>query len=625
MTHYSGPGSNPTFWSNTGSRAGSPPPPYSPHLSKTSTAPPSYRSTSPPSQERTSLLGRHERVTVSWGTYSRETWEEWRRPQQRRQRARSISGLDNLLVCFMGLIAVLCFIGVIVFMLFLGWNLLRRIGLGGFWPAPPTYSVAIIGAGPAGLSAAHHLRNSPAAGGAHYDITLFEAGPSVGGKLAFFDSNGSGRTFPYNDITLDPITAEDIAGPALMWRNLLFTQSSERILRDKVEFSESPSQKVGYYSTERQFVVETTRPYSETPMTEWLSLILRYGSSVWHAGGIPRATNLREDIKDLPLWPNVPKILSYLNLRELAQQRASDTLNSWGISEAYAREILAPQVERGRSLRIPHMSGLSMVLAAAQEDSACKHMGGDFVERMEQIVRVLGGVDVRTNSKVTSIERGSRNGSESGATWLVRREGFGHADVEAFDRVIVAAPGLEHEQRLIFSHSDSDRTTTDDSNNDDDDDDDEGVDVGEAVEFDHVYVTLFTTSEPLRNPVPGAVETGVPPQVLFIDYLEGIHEVTYVREVVRHHNDGSSSIEHLYRYVTEEDISDLLTPNPTITWSHHRRVDYAYPLTYPRTRYPSFSLDDGLWTTGPLHSIGDTVDLSWLAGKIVAQQVLDTR
>lgn len=88
------------------------------------------------------------------------------------------------------------------------------------------------------------MRTSPAAGGAHFDITVFEAGPSVGGKLAFFDPDG-GRTFPYDDIALDPITAEDITGPALMWSNLLFTQSSERILGDKVEFSEIPSQKVG--------------------------------------------------------------------------------------------------------------------------------------------------------------------------------------------------------------------------------------------------------------------------------------------------------------------------------------------------------------------------------------------
>lgn len=163
MARYSGPGSNPTFWSRTESRAGSPPPPYSPPGSKTSTAPPSYRSASPRAHEQTSLLGRRERVTVSWGTYTREKWEEgwhlswgtskrearegWRR--ERRPRALGINGLDHLLACFMRLIAAICFIGVISFMLYLGWNLLRRIDLGGLWPAPPppppTYSVAIIG------------------------------------------------------------------------------------------------------------------------------------------------------------------------------------------------------------------------------------------------------------------------------------------------------------------------------------------------------------------------------------------------------------------------------------------------------------------------------------------------
>lgn len=310
--------------------------------------------------------------------------------------------------------------------------------------------------------------------------------------------------------------------------------------------------------------------------------------------------NLREEIKDLPLWPDVPKILSYMRLNELAQQRAVDTLSSRGISEVYAREIFAPQSERGRGLRIPYMNGLSMILAAAQEDSACKHTGGDFVKRIGQIARALYGVDIRTKSKVTGVERASLNGSESGATWLVRHEGFGHAEVEAFDRVIIAAPGLEREQRLIVNHSDGGQTPADDSNNEDDDDH-EGVDVEEAVEFDRVYVTLFTTSEPLRNPVPvaGAGETAVPPQVLFIDHMKGIHEVTYVREVVRHHDDGTGSIEHLYRYVTEEDISHLLSQSPTITWAHHRRVSYSFEIIILLIMMPGGNMRTNMLTRFP--------------------------
>lgn len=48
-----------------------------------------------------------------------------------------------------------------------------------------------------------------------------------------------------DDPMQSPITAEDIAGKALLWNNALFTRDSEKILQDKINFIESEPEKIG--------------------------------------------------------------------------------------------------------------------------------------------------------------------------------------------------------------------------------------------------------------------------------------------------------------------------------------------------------------------------------------------
>ncbi|RYO83211.1 hypothetical protein DL764_009486 [Monosporascus ibericus] len=478
-------------------------------------------------------------------------------------------------------------------------------------------------AGPAGISAAAHLRNSPAAHGVDFEITVFEAGLSIGGQLAQFSSvsEGDGPVFPYNDNALDPLSAEDVAGPALLWGSPLFTRSSEDILGgDAVEFFDLPSQKVGYYSGVRhQIVLQMTRPYDQTPTWDWLGLVWRYGASVWRARGLlSEAADLSERLaanvapSAAAAIADVPAILaSLLGGTALAHEGAPETLRRHGISEAYAAEVLAPQVERGAQVqRVPAMSGLALAMAAGREDAGRARAGGDYAARVRELAKALGA-DVRLNSKVVGIERETADGGDketrTATRWLLRHEGGG-AEAEAFDKVIMAAPGLEW---LVVRAAGVNGS----------------IETDQAVEFDAAHVTFFTASE-----LPGRFGGGdgaVPPQILFVDddAEGGIHEVAYVREVVPHHRDGVADgapvVEHLYRCVSGADVSEALASDPGVTWMHHRRFDHAYPLTYPRTSYPSFGVDDGLWTTTPIYSVGSSLDLSWLAGRAVAQQVIE--
>jgi hypothetical protein len=78
-----------------------------------------------------------------------------------------------------------------------------------------------------------------------FNITIFESKPVIGGALAFHSSKGD-VVFPRDDRMQSPITAEDIAGKALMWNNALFTRDSEIILGDEVGFTElGHEQRVG--------------------------------------------------------------------------------------------------------------------------------------------------------------------------------------------------------------------------------------------------------------------------------------------------------------------------------------------------------------------------------------------
>ncbi|RYP54962.1 hypothetical protein DL768_000278 [Monosporascus sp. mg162] len=481
-------------------------------------------------------------------------------------------------------------------------------------------------AGPAGISAAAHLRNSPAAHGVDFEITVFEAGLWIGGQLAQFGpvSDGGRPVFPYDDSTLGPLSAEDVAGPALLWGNPLFTRSSEDILGGgAVEFFDLPSQQVGYYSRDRrEYVLSTTRPYDQTPTGDWLRLIWRYGPSVWNQRGLlVESWNLRERMAanaapseaaaaEAAAIADVSGILaSLLGATELAHEGAPEALHRHGVSDAYTVEVLAPQVECGPQVqRIPVMSALALAMAAGREDAGYVHGGGDYAARAWEIAKRLGA-DVRLDSKVVGIERERADGGDeetsTAARWLLRHEGGG-AEAEAFDKVIVAAPGLEG---LVFCAAGVNSSIE-----------------AEAVEFDAVHVTFFTASGlPARF---GGGGWWVPSQVLFVDDDAGIHEVTYVREVIRYNGDGAVDgapvLEHLYRCVSGTDISEMLLSDPEVTWMHHRRFDHAYPLTYPRTWYPSLAVGDGLWTTAPIYSVGSSLDLSWLAGRVVAQQVIET-
>ncbi|KAI1382207.1 hypothetical protein F4677DRAFT_440008 [Hypoxylon crocopeplum] len=472
-------------------------------------------------------------------------------------------------------------------------------------PHPPpllNYSVAIIGAGPAGISAAQHLRRRTAAGNIHLNIALFESAPVIGGQLALSDSAG-GPLFLRDDHTLDPITAEDIAGAALLHCNPLFTKTSEEILGDQVEFFELPSQQVGYFSNDH-IVSQTTRPYSKTSFTSMLSLWWKYGSSVWRAGAMIEEGDLRNRLANPPLDPDLTQLMTSLDIIGSVQELAQDALDSRGISDSYVTEILGPQVERAHLQRIakPDLSALAIILAAFQEDCANSYLGGELIDRLEQIVAATGAT-VRASTKVSNVKHEQINEKES--AWLVEYDGVDSSGprTETFDKVIIAAPTFDLYQAASA----------------------EDVEAASILAYRPAHVTFFTALERLDPKKYGDVG-----QILFLEQQNGwnpprgIRELALVREIVRVGEDDSRIIEYLYRAISDSDPTEHLQRlNVEITWLHQARLENAYPYVYPFRKFPPFKLSEqGLWWTSAVHTIASTVDMSWLAGKIVAEELI---
>ncbi|KAI0176315.1 hypothetical protein GGR52DRAFT_355410 [Hypoxylon sp. FL1284] len=243
-----------------------------------------------------------------------------------------------------------------------------------------------------------------------------------------------------------------------------------------------------------------------------------------------------------------------------------------------------------------------MAISAFQEDMASAYIGGEFLDKLEQILGATE-VTVKTTTEVSGLKHEDISDSES--AWLVKYDARGASGsrAEAFDRVIIAAPSFD----LYRAASVDD------------------VEAASALTYRPAHVAFFTLPSRLKPDRYGDVE-----QVLFIenqgggDPLGGMRELAFVRDVTTVANDGNRRVEYLYRALSDGDITERLQQlELEVTWLYQVRLDNAYPFLYPLRRFPPFKLSEkGLWWTPAIHAIASTIDMSWLAGQIVAEELV---
>ncbi|KAK5636032.1 hypothetical protein RRF57_011744 [Xylaria bambusicola] len=471
----------------------------------------------------------------------------------------------------------------------------------------PVYNVAIIvpngvleGAGPAGIAAAQYLHYSQASGGMRFNITIFESKPVIGGMLALHDSNGR-PVYPNDDPTQSHITAEDIAGTALIWQNSLFTQDSKKILGDSIHFNDLGTDQVGFYDN-KNWIASAVRPYTRSPVTGWGRLIWTYGASVWRAAAFNVHGNLRKRMLEAPVTADAEEIFRSLGVFEPLQQWARDLLDKTGISDRYATEILEPQTRRAFGQGLDHLTGFAAMLAASQEDSANAYAGGHMIERLEHIVTKLG-VPVHTSTRVV----GLRNDWQ-GNQWSVKYEsesGRGNTSTEVFDKVILAA--LDFGIRLEDGYGNARNLSSFQYAGLD-----EEMGGPEDDMFIPVHMTFFTTGVKLAT-------WDYHDQVLFLNGADSVHEIELVRETTSHRQ-----TQYLYRVLSRSPVLDHLKNNYGILWSYETRMANWHPVRIPLFHMPVLKYPPaaGLWWSSTIQQAWSTVDLNWLAGKAVADDLI---
>ncbi|KAF2968127.1 hypothetical protein GQX73_g5447 [Xylaria multiplex] len=367
-----------------------------------------------------------------------------------------------------------------------------------------------------------------------------------------------------------PITAEDIAGTALVWNNALFTRVSEKALQDKIDFTELEPEQIDYYRNTVK-TVTASRPYrnSDVDMGPTLMGLRKF---------CPQDGVLRQEMMKAPLAPNLERIFHSLGILGALQQRSGDMLKGRSISERYAREILEPQVQRAYGQSLNQVSALAVMLAAAQEETANAYQGGDLIQRLRHIVDELDVEEV----------------GEKHPAWLIRHESADTGDsdpsIEVFDKVIVAALDFDIELENgnlpvlgLPNHYGI------------------GATMQNGNYFVPVHITFFTSDAKLS---PWDQDE----EVLFLEPYEGF----------------STKTEYLYRVLSVRPVLDELKRRATITWSYEITIEKAYPVLSPLQRFPSFELPwaKGFWWTSIIQRGGTSVDLNWLAGKVAAEDLI---
>ncbi|KAI0553608.1 hypothetical protein F4679DRAFT_580335 [Xylaria curta] len=437
-------------------------------------------------------------------------------------------------------------------------------------------------AGPAGIAAAQYLRNSPTAQHVQFNITIFESKPVIGEP-----DHGRGYCWQRSRVG-----------------QYLFTRDSERVLKDKVDFFELSPQQIGYYKNDIR-AASAVRPFKKTPLLIWLKLLWTYGSSVGRGDKLAQDGSLRNTMLNAPFIADVEEIFKSLGLLKPLKQRAPDMLSDCGISVQYSTDILEPQVQRAYGQSLNQVTGLTSMMAAAQE-SASAYGGGDLIERLQRIAKKID-VSVRTSTRVTGIKY--LRVDEKQPAWLIRHEsvdgsggGGDDSSFQLFDKVIMAALDLDVQLEngdeptpSLTTHYNINTTTVD------------ATTARELDPFISVQVTFFTSDARLS---PWSHDED---QVLFLEARKaaGMRELALVREIVSYH-DFSTKVEYLYRVLSDRPVIEELQSRAEITWS------------YETKRYPPFELPwaPGFWWTSVIQRAGTSIDLNWFAGKVVAEELI---
>ncbi|RPB15047.1 FAD/NAD(P)-binding domain-containing protein [Morchella conica CCBAS932] len=513
------------------------------------------------------------------------------------------------------------------FLLFCGvLSLCLVVGLRPRADPPYVRKVAIIGAGPAGASAAYNIRKYARHHGILVDITIFEKDSHIGGRstrhISLSDEDGdtvqiSATGFHESNQNLVQITKE--VGLKPVWLDG----------RVDTDLSGRSGERWGVFDG-NSIVFRQAHPTNFLTGWWWsFKLFYFYGYSPRYTRDTAQDTLSKFSRVYTSFFPfeSLPELVKDLELEEEITSTGSQLLTAHGVSDAFQRELVNAWARRDFAQNLGTMSGLAAVTAF--DDGGDMTVQGGHWSLFETMID-RSNVDLRLNAAVFGLRRMDWGG------WVVASQpAHGDNDPEdgdytEFDSVILTAPWQFSELDIKGEPLEN---------------------VPANREYAGLHITLFKSPRMLsggyfnyNGEVPETLLTTLR-DFEFKDMnsktgVEGVgsvgfYEIKSVKRSDRVDMMGVVITEWLYKLVSPAKIEDSTIKamlgagedeDGIISWIDRHEWPAAIPYVYPKTQstpLPPLKLSPNFYYTSAIESLGSTMELSSLMGANIATLVVN--
>lgn len=483
--------------------------------------------------------------------------------------------------------------------------------------------IAIVGAGPAGSSAAYHLSQFASQDGLDVNITLFEKTTHIGGRSLTVDAYGNSS---------EPV---ELGASIFIEANKILWDASHSFGLDLKDPSSDADQLTVIWDGDR-FVYE----YASSSSWWWdaAKLLFKYKWSVYSAQKLTKATvNTFLKLYDAPYFPfrSLSTRAFELDLARVTGVTGKQFLTDSGISDAFANDIIQAATRVNYASNLDGIHGLDTMVSMAPEGAKAVQGGNwQIFDRM----LAASAATVTLNTSVSSIALGTKPGAKYPKYWVNTKSGGGEASAGvAFDNVIIATP---YQFSDIKAPEDVLQTTI------------------EEVPYVKLHVTLFASPFRISPEFLGLQPGAKVPTTVLTTYADaadgtsgvegagktGFFSISTLRAVT---NPTTGKDEILYKIfsptqVTPEFLSSVLGVKVPETFTgattaaaegeeeavepvswYYPHVFHSYPKALPRVTFQDPIVGNGVYYTSGMEGFISTMETSALMGKNVARLIID--
>ncbi|KDQ54837.1 hypothetical protein JAAARDRAFT_37950 [Jaapia argillacea MUCL 33604] len=454
-------------------------------------------------------------------------------------------------------------------------------------PTPATagpHTVAIIGAGAAGSSAAFWISKAKERYGLDIEVDVYDKESYIGGR--------STVVYPYNDTSMNPI---ELGASIFVKVNKNLWRASEEFNLARKDFEDGDSE-MGIWDGEKFLLTMGGNGF----FSGWWStvkVLWRYG----YSSPTKTQTLVKQMIDrfvelytpESPRWSTISDLADAFQWSDMVSQTTAEYLDSNGVSKRFSRELVeaATRVNYGQNLDEIHaLEGFCSMAASG----ASGIRDGNYLIFENFLNR--SGADVFLKTPVRSISR-------DGDSWAVQID----KGTVTYDSVIIAAPF--HSTGISFPPSLSSQVP--------------------KQPYVRLHVTLLATTAPHPNPALFSLPSHYRVPTTILTSAEGIRNGGKAPEFnsLSYHGlvkDGVAPKEWVVKLFSEERLSDEWLNSlfdGQVGWVLRKEWD-AYPKLPPTTTFPPVKLGNGMYYVNAFEPFISTMETETIAARNIVDLLL---